>query len=596
MSSSAYSIANGSIGALVGLGNGCFMSAWNGLGNAPTAQIYNMDGTPKGGSFQFAPASTGENLNFTATTLSDGRSVIVWQQKGEKDSVYARIFGIDGTPVGSAFKIASGSAAQALPQVTALKDGGFVVASIDDGTAVMVKVAADGSQGQPVAIHPNALSVGITELKNGYLAAFVDSGASGSYDMVGYILTPNGDVYKSGEVFSNISDSDPLSPHLAGLSDGRFIVAWDGIIEGHDSINFSPYEGTGIASGDGTGFSAGTGQIVGSPTIAALPQGGFAFAYMQQGASGKDVYAGDSRSGSLFLLFSYTVGDTTSGDQSNPSIAVLNDGRYVVSWTDTLNGATKTYAQMFDARSNAVNWTGTAFDDQYQGTDYGDTLSGSGGNDSIAGGAGRDILSGGSGQDTLDGGDESDVYYVDDSLDLLVDTGLMGTDKVITSIDFTLGSSIEDLTAAGSGALLLAGNSRANAITGNAGNNQIQGGLGNDVLKGGAGKDTFVFNTKLNPKTNVDKITDFSVRDDTVWLDNKYMSKLGKGTELKPGKLNKKFFAVGDKAKDGNDYLIYNKKTGVLSYDADGSGARAAIEIAKLSKSLKLTANDFFVI
>ncbi|MGO4574274.1 calcium-binding protein, partial [Microvirga sp. 2TAF3] len=58
----------------------------------------------------------------------------------------------------------------------------------------------------------------------------------------------------------------------------------------------------------------------------------------------------------------------------------------------------------------------------------------------------------------------------------------------------------------------------------------------------------------------------------------------------------KGFFTIGDKAKDKDDYLIYNKKTGVLSYDADGSGKGTAVEIAKLSKNLKMTAADFFVI
>ena len=45
-----------------------------------------------------------------------------------------------------------------------------------------------------------------------------------------------------------------------------------------------------------------------------------------------------------------------------------------------------------------------------------------------------------------------------------------------------------------------------------------------------------------------------------------------------------------------NDYLIYNKTTGVLYYDQDGSGSAKAVEIASLSKKLKMTAADFMVI
>ncbi|MGO4574405.1 calcium-binding protein, partial [Microvirga sp. 2TAF3] len=95
-----------------------------------------------------------------------------------------------------------------------------------------------------------------------------------------------------------------------------------------------------------------------------------------------------------------------------------------------------------------------------------------------------------------------------------------------------------------------------------------------------------MFDTKPNKKTNLDTITDFNVKDDTIWLDNAVFKKLGKGSEAKPGQLAKGFFTIGDKAKDKDDYLIYNKKTGVLSYDADGSGKGTAVEIAKLSKNL----------
>ena len=98
------------------------------------------------------------------------------------------------------------------------------------------------------------------------------------------------------------------------------------------------------------------------------------------------------------------------------------------------------------------------------------------------------------------------------------------------------------------------------------------------------GKDIFVFNTKPNKSANLDKIADFSVRNDSIWLDNSVFKKLGKGSEANPVKLNKSFFTVGSGAKDKNDYVIYNSKKGVLLYDADGSGAGAAVQVTTLSK------------
>lgn len=136
----------------------------------------------------------------------------------------------------------------------------------------------------------------------------------------------------------------------------------------------------------------------------------------------------------------------------------------------------------------------------------------------------------------------------------------------------------------------------SDVIKGGSGADKLYGGLGKDVLTGGKGKDAFVFNTKAS-KTNIDKVMDFNVKDDSIWLDNAVFTKLGKkGTVSKPVKMNKDFFTVGTKAKDKNDYIVYDNKKGVLYYDADGSGKGKAVEIATFSNKAKLTADDFFVV
>jgi Ca2+-binding RTX toxin-like protein len=144
--------------------------------------------------------------------------------------------------------------------------------------------------------------------------------------------------------------------------------------------------------------------------------------------------------------------------------------------------------------------------------------------------------------------------------------------------------------------LVLRGTTAANVLVGGSGNDTLYGGAGKDVLTGSSGQDVFVFDTRPNTRTNVDTLTDFSAADDSIQLDNKYLKKLGSGSVSKPGKLKAAFFKVADKAKDGNDHLVYNRKTGVLSYDEDGSGTKAAVAIAKLSNKASLTKNDFFVI
>ena len=108
--------------------------------------------------------------------------------------------------------------------------------------------------------------------------------------------------------------------------------------------------------------------------------------------------------------------------------------------------------------------------------------------DTINGRGGADIMAGGAGDDT---------YIVDNSADQVIELPGQGTDKVLTSVDFTLaaGSEVETLQAhgsAGAAGLHLVGNEFANQITGGAGNDELDGGGGADRLAGGAGDDTYV--------------------------------------------------------------------------------------------------------
>lgn len=174
--------------------------------------------------------------------------------------------------------------------------------------------------------------------------------------------------------------------------------------------------------------------------------------------------------------------------------------------------------------------------DTVTGTKLADTLRGYAGNDVIKAGAGNDKVYGGTGNDTLHGEAGNDKLY------------------------------------------------------GEAGNDKLYGGLGSDTLTGGTGSDTFVFNTKLGT-SNIDKITDFDPKYDTIWLDDDIFTKAGK-----VGDLAKAAFHIGNAAADASDRIIYNKTTGALYYDADGKGGVAAIQFATLSKGLALTVSDFDII
>lgn len=135
--------------------------------------------------------------------------------------------------------------------------------------------------------------------------------------------------------------------------------------------------------------------------------------------------------------------------------------------------------------------SGTSLADRLNGGDGHDTLTGLEGDDSLNGGNGNDSLVGGLGIDTLVGGTGNDVYVVDVATDVVVERGTLISeiDTVVSTVSWTLGANIEQLTLAGTASVNGIGNSLANRITGNAGANGLNGGAGNDTLIGGAGND-----------------------------------------------------------------------------------------------------------
>lgn len=137
----------------------------------------------------------------------------------------------------------------------------------------------------------------------------------------------------------------------------------------------------------------------------------------------------------------------------------------------------------------------------------------------------------------------------------------------------------------------IVGNLADNVLVGGAGNDRLYGLEGMDTLVGGKGKDVFVFNTKPSKSSNLDRISDFSVKDDTIYLENAVFTAL-----KKTGRLPEKSFWAGGKAHDASDRVIYSKSSGALMYDPDGTGCKAPTWIAVLPKGLKLTAADFWVI
>ena len=158
-------------------------------------------------------------------------------------------------------------------------------------------------------------------------------------------------------------------------------------------------------------------------------------------------------------------------------------------------------------------------------------------------------------------------------------------------IENAVGGSGNDRITGNSAVNNIKGLGGADVINGREGGDTLTGGSGSDTLTGGSGKDIFLMESKLGKSTNLDRITDFNVADDTIYLENAIFTKVGSG-----GTISTQALWIGTKAHDASDRVIYDSKSGALFYDGDGTGSGAAVQFATLSASLKVTAGDFFVV
>jgi Ca2+-binding RTX toxin-like protein len=322
------------------------------------------------------------------------------------------------------------------------------------------------------------------------------------------------------------------------------------------------------------------------------------------GNSGNDLLVGD--------IPGVAFDDGLHGDQGNDTLKggggadVLDGGEGIdtASYTDSPDRVVVSLitniAALGDASGDQLfsieNLIGSPFVDDLYGDDGVNVLNGMAGNDTLKGFGGDDELNGNTGADTMLGGLGADTYLVDNAGDVAAESGGEGNDTVQTSVSYTLtaGSDIETLRTTndnGTAAINLTGNANGNVVIGNNGSNTIGGGNGNDELTGRAGQDGFLFDTPLNAASNVDRITDFNIADDTILLDRDIFS-----SSLGLGNISAGEFVIGAAAQDANDRIIYNSATGALFYDSDGNGGIAQIQFATLSTGLALTNFDFFVV
>ncbi len=235
---------------------------------------------------------------------------------------------------------------------------------------------------------------------------------------------------------------------------------------------------TGVAAINGTGNAA-SNVIIGNAASNSLS--GAEGDDVLNGYEGNDVLDGGFGIDRLFgglgndIYIVDNIGDVVTENTGQGVDTVQSS----ISWTLASNVENLTLSG-----SAALNGTGNAAKNVITGNAANNILIGGGADDRLIGGGGDDILDGGAGIDVMTGGLGNDVYLIDDVGDVVTENTGQGIDSVRSSIGYTLGSNVEDLTLTGSAAI--------NGV-GNAGNNRISGNSADNRLTGGGGDDTYIY-------------------------------------------------------------------------------------------------------
>jgi Ca2+-binding RTX toxin-like protein len=537
--------------------------------------------------------------NPSVLTFRDGSSVIMWRSFNfDLDTYYigGQRFDRYGNAIGGEFLVdgVTGSASE-VSNITLLKDGGFVVTfafspdGILDQDQVYAKIYnADFTVRKDsfrVDTIPDfqSINANAAALDNGGFIVFYDSDEARTTQDDIYAQRYDRNGNKIGTNFllnTRERDFDQNVAEVAQLKNGNALVLWhseatisDNTYDGQNEFRATLFSKTGaiIKSDFHVGIAqGGAGDGIDPFNICALNNGGFAIVrYETENPKGND-FTYDVK---LKLYNSFgaatspeiTVHAATRGIIYSMDVTQLATGEIVVAWQtpEHFYPSDEIQGRIYDASGRPL--TGRfviAAHDDFASEDI----------DLKALPTGGFV-----------------VTYMSEFVDSDHDGigakfyGIATAGNDVTHVDVT------GLLYGLAGNDRLIGNGSRNTLNGGSGNDALYGLGGNDYLVGSTGSDQFIFSTTLNATKNVDRICDFNHGSDDIVLSDTVFKKLGPSVAASE-------LRFGIKALDANDYLVYNKATGALSYDSNGSASGGMTQFATLKAGTVLSFDDFAII
>jgi YD repeat-containing protein len=146
-----------------------------------------------------------------------------------------------------------------------------------------------------------------------------------------------------------------FNPAVAAVADGGFVVAWQSLAQDGSGwgVYAQRYDASGAAAGPEFRVNTHTASDQSQPAVAAVADGGFVVAWRSwvQDGSGWGVYAQRYDASGAAAGPEFRVNTHTTDDQSQPAVAAAADGGFVVAWRSRGQGGPGwgVYARRYDA-------------------------------------------------------------------------------------------------------------------------------------------------------------------------------------------------------------------------------------------------------
>ncbi|MCQ4160504.1 hypothetical protein NON00_11245 [Roseomonas sp. GC11] len=404
--SKAFSPSGGSTylsngpGELIALQNGNVVSIWSEPHASNNysdvwAEILTPSGSVVGSAFRVNTDERLEQGQPAAATLADGTFVVAYYSAAFGGVAFQH-FDANGNKLGAETAVDNSPNGSVTPSITALADGGFIIAwqggADGDGSAVSAqRFAADGTEMTDYFLLDTQATLwqsqpSIVQLTNGTLVASWTSEAYGNSTDI---------ALQQFNVSQRLTGNASQDVLIGGGADDTLLGGG-----GNDRLYGNGGDDT-LGGGDGNDWMEGG---AGNDVL-----NGQAGADTMMGGAGNDTYSVDD------------AGDAVS-EAGGSGIDIVKS-----SISYTLGEGVERLVLL----SGGLTGTGNELANMLTGSSGNDTLRGLAGNDVLQGGAGNDVLVGGAATDTLTGGAGADLFLLakGDGYDQITDFAV-GQDKL----------------------------------------------------------------------------------------------------------------------------------------------------------------------